>query len=159
MIAVYPGSFDPITLGHVDIIHRISSKFKQLHVLIAESTDKNYMFSTQERLEFLQLSLSDIANIHFHFTSGLTVDFAKSLNADVIVRGIRAVSDFEYEMNMANMNKKLAADIETMIVFANPQYNFISSRLVKEIAKHKGSLKDLVPDCVLKAFEVKFIHK
>ena len=156
MIAVYPGSFDPITMGHVDIIRRISSKFDTLHILVAESSDKNYMFTPKERVSFLEQSLVDLNNLEFHLTSGLTVDFARKLKADVIVRGIRAVSDFEYEMVMANMNKKLAPELETLIVFANPQYNFISSRLVKEIANHNGDLKGLIPDCVLSAFKSKF---
>ncbi|MCB9024999.1 MAG: pantetheine-phosphate adenylyltransferase [Bdellovibrionaceae bacterium] len=156
MIAVYPGSFDPITMGHVDIIHRISVKFKTVHVLVAESTDKVYMFTPEERVSFLEQSLSDLNNIKFHLTSGLTVDFADELKADVIVRGIRAVSDFEYEMVMANMNKNLAPKLETMIIFANPKFNFVSSRLVKEIASHNRDLKGLIPDCVLSAFQKKF---
>ena len=156
MIAIYPGSFDPITLGHVDIIQRISPRFDEVHVLVAESSDKTYMFNPEERVGFIKEALPDITHLKFHITSGLTVDFAREIGAQCIVRGIRAVSDFEYEMVMANLNKKLAPDIETFIVFANPQYNFVSSRLVKEIASHKGDLTGLIPECVQLAFNKKY---
>ena len=156
MIAVYPGSFDPITMGHVDIIRRISPQFQEVHVLVAQSGDKNYMFSPEERVEFIQTALPDIKNLKFHVSSGLTADFAREIGAQCIVRGLRAVSDFEYEMVMANLNKKLAPEIETFIVFANPQYNFVSSRLVKEIASHKGDLNGLIPECVQIAFNKKY---
>ncbi|MCB0355850.1 MAG: pantetheine-phosphate adenylyltransferase [Bdellovibrionales bacterium] len=159
MIAVYPGSFDPITLGHVDIIKRISHHYSKVHILIAESGDKKSMFTTAERFTFLQESLADIKNLELHVSSGLTVDFAKKVGAQCIVRGLRVVSDFEYEMVMANLNKKLAPDIETFIIFANPQYNFISSRAVKEIAHHGGNLEGLVPDCVAQAFKLKYANK
>jgi pantetheine-phosphate adenylyltransferase len=148
MKAVYPGSFDPITLGHVDIIKRICSKFSEVHLAISESLDKSYMFTPQEREAMIKASLPNIDNLYFHINSGLTIDFAKSIGANIIVRGLRVVSDFEYEMVMANMNKKLNSEIETLIVFANPEFNFVSSRLVKEVAKHKGNLLGLVPPAV-----------
>ena len=156
MIAVYPGSFDPITLGHVDIIERISPCFHEVHVLVAQASEKNYMFKPEERVEFFKQALPNINNLKFHMSSGLTVDFDKKIGAQCIVRGLRVVSDFEYEMVMANMNKKLAPDIETFIVFANPQYNFVSSRLVKEVAAHQGDLSGLVPECVRIAFNEKY---
>lgn len=148
MIAVYPGSFDPITLGHVDIIQRISPLFSQVHVLVAESQEKTYMFSPEERIGFVEAATTGLSNIRVHSYAGLTVDFAKEVSATCIVRGIRAISDFEYEMTMANMNKKLAPELETIVVFASPQFHYVSSRLVKEIAKHGGNLKDLVPTAV-----------
>ncbi len=155
MIAVYPGSFDPITLGHVDIIQRLSNKFSELHILIAESSEKKSLFTFEERSKFIKEILVQNKNVFIHCSSGLTVDFAKKIKADCIVRGLRAVSDFEYEMGMANMNKKLAPEIETYILFASPQFNFVSSRLVKEIAKLGGDLNGLVPENVKEALKNK----
>lgn len=154
-IAVYPGSFDPITMGHVDIINRISSMYDQVIVLIAQSSQKQSLFNVEERKQLIEQSLSHLKNIKVDIFEGLTVDYMKRVNAQVIVRGLRAVVDFEYEMTMANMNKKLAPDLETMLVFASPEYYYISSRGVKEVAINGGSLKDLVPDIVIEALAKK----
>lgn len=143
-IAVYPGSFDPITLGHQDIIERISLIYDEVIVLVSVSDQKTALFSTDEKVELIKKSLSRLKNVKVDSHKGLTIDYVRSKKAQVIVRGLRAVVDFEYELTMANMNKKLAPEIETILVFANPEYYFISSRGVKEVAKNGGSLKGLV---------------
>lgn len=148
-IAVYPGSFDPITSGHVDIIHRLSEIFDQVIVLVAQSGDKAYMFSAEERAEFVRKQFSHKKNIQVDIFQGLTVDYMKTKGAKVIVRGLRAVADFEYEGTLANINKKIAPEIETFMIFSKPEYYFISSRGVKELAKNGGNLTGLVPDIVI----------
>jgi len=147
--AVYPGSFDPITLGHIDIIQRIAKQFDQVIVLISESPDKKSLFSTTERKKFIEKSLLALKNVRVDVCTGLTVDYCHEHKAQVIVRGLRAVVDFEYEITMASMNKKLAPDVETMLVFASPESYFISSRGVKEVARHSGDLEGLVPKHVM----------
>lgn len=153
--AVYPGSFDPITMGHVDIINRMSRLYDQVIVLVAQSSQKQQMFTPEERKTLIEQSLSHLKNVKVDFFVGLTTDYMKKHNAQVIVRGLRAVVDFEYEMTMANINKKIAPEIETMLVFASPEYYYISSRGVKELAINGGALTDLVPDVVIKAMEAK----
>lgn len=154
-IAVYTGSFDPITLGHVDIIQRISHLYDETVVLISQSPNKPALFTAEERQDLIRESLPHLQNVRVDIHDGLTIDYMKTINAQVIVRGLRAVVDFEYEMTMANMNKMLAPNIETMLVFADPKYYFISSRGVKEVAYHKGSLQGLVTDVVAKALAEK----
>lgn len=154
-IAVYPGSFDPITMGHVDIINRIAPLYDQVVVLVAQSSQKQSMFSAEERKLLIERSLSHLKNVKVDIFGGLTVDYMKRVSAQVIVRGLRAVVDFEYEMTMANMNKKLAPEIETLLVFASPEYYYISSRGVKEVAVNGGALNGLVPDIVIEALEKK----
>jgi pantetheine-phosphate adenylyltransferase len=146
--AIYPGSFDPITLGHVDIIERISKMFDRVVVLVSESSQKSSLFTAKERKQLIEKSLSHLSNISVDIHEGLTVDYLKKKKAQVIVRGLRAVVDFEYEMTMANINKKLDPNLETLLVFASPEYYYVSSRGVKEVARYKGSLDGLVPDVV-----------
>lgn len=148
-IAVYPGSFDPITLGHVDIIQRLSLVFEKVIVLVAKSSTKAGLFTPEERKSLIQKTLKDLKNVEVDIFEGLTVDYLKKVNAKVIVRGLRAVVDFEYEMTMASMNKKLQPEFETMLMFAAPEYYYISSRGVKEVAANGGSLQGLVPDLVI----------
>lgn len=148
-IAVYPGSFDPITSGHVDIIHRLSDMFDEVIVLVAQSGDKTYMFSAEERAEFVRKQFSHKKNVKVDIFQGLTVDYMKAKGAKIIVRGLRAVADFEYEGTLANINKKIAPEIETFMIFSKPEYYFISSRGVKELAKNGGNLSGLVPDIVM----------
>ncbi|MBC7371625.1 MAG: pantetheine-phosphate adenylyltransferase [Bdellovibrionaceae bacterium] len=150
-IAVYPGSFDPITLGHVDIIQRISKLYDQTVVLISQSPNKSSFFTAEERKQLIEKSLSHLKNVTVEIHDGLTIDYMKKIKSNVIVRGLRAVVDFEYELTMANMNKMLAPNIETLLVFADPKYYFISSRGVKEVAQHGGSMHGLVPDLVAEA--------
>jgi pantetheine-phosphate adenylyltransferase len=147
--AVYPGSFDPITNGHIDIIQRISKQFDEVIVLISDSSEKRSLFSAEERKTLIEKSLYGVQNVVVDVCTGLTVEYAKKASAQVIVRGLRAVVDFEYELTMANMNRKLAPQIETMLVFASPEFYFISSRGVKEVAKHDGALEGLIPQVVM----------
>lgn len=148
-IAVYPGSFDPITTGHLDIIERISHIFDHVIVLVTESNEKKYLFNASERAAFLKKATYGNAKIEVDIFSGLTVEYMKKRKAHVIVRGLRAVADFEYEGTLASMNRRLAPDIETFMVFSRPEYYFISSRGVKEVARNGGDLKGLVPDFVI----------
>lgn len=148
--AVYPGSFDPITTGHVDIIERISRIFDEVIVLISEAPGKTYLFTHEERKKFIEITLKHVKNVRVDIYEGLTVDYVKKNKAQVMVRGLRAVVDFEYEMTIASMNQKLDSSIETMLVFASPEYYYVSSRGVKEVAKYGGSLNDLVPEHVRK---------
>lgn len=149
-IAVYPGSFDPITMGHVDIINRIACHFDEVIVLVAKSPAKSSLFTVEKRIELIRASLPHLQNVSVDGFDGLTVEYMKQKNAQVIVRGLRAVVDFEYEMTMANMNKKLAPQFETMLIFAKPEYYYISSRGVKEVASQRGALDGLVPQIVQK---------
>lgn len=143
--AVYPGSFDPITLGHLDIIKRLSPLYDEVIVLVSHSPNKAYLFSANERKTMLEETLAGLTNIKVDIHEGLTVEYLKKNNANVIVRGLRAVVDFEYEMAMASMNKKLAPEIETVLIFASPDCYYISSRAIKEIARFGGKLDGLVP--------------
>ncbi|HEX7675395.1 MAG TPA: pantetheine-phosphate adenylyltransferase [Bdellovibrio sp.] len=154
-IAVYPGSFDPITMGHVDLINRISPLYDQVIVLIAKSSQKQAMFNLDERKILIEKSLSHLKNVKVDFFEGLTTEYMKKNKAQVIVRGLRAVVDFEYEMTMANMNKKIAPHIETLLMFASPEYYYISSRGVKELAVNGGALDGLVPEVVVEAMAKK----
>lgn len=158
-IAVYPGSFDPITSGHIDIIQRVSKIFDQVIVLVADAGDKNYLFDSVERAEFIRKCFNEQKNIHVDIHRGLTIDYMRKKNAQVIVRGLRAVADFEYEGTLANMNHRLAPEIETFMIFSRPEYYFISSRGVKEVAKNGGALKGLVPDFLISSLEKKLNQK
>lgn len=155
-IAVYPGSFDPITNGHIDIIQRISKIFPEVIILVAYSQQKQSLCTLDEKINLIQQTLRHLKNVKVDAFNGLTVDYMKSRNAQVIVRGLRAVVDFEYEMTMANINKKLSPDIETLLVFASPELYYISSRGVKEVASNGGSLEGLVPDEVREFLKLKF---
>ncbi len=154
--AVYPGSFDPVTFGHIDIIQRMAKQYDEFTVLVANSLAKHYLFSEDERVKLIREALGDIPSVKVQSFSGLTVDYAQQIGAESIVRGLRAVSDFEYEMAMANMNKSLCSSVETLIVFSDPKLNFVSSRMVKEVAKLGGDLTNLIPDNVVKALNSKF---
>lgn len=153
--AVYPGSFDPITYGHIDLIERLRPLYDEFVVLIAVSTQKTVLFSAEERVQLVRDCLSHVPEVQVQVHSGLTVDYARENGAKVILRGLRAVSDFEYESAMANANKQLAPGIETMIVFTRPDYGYISSRMVKEVATFSGELKNLVPPRVAEALRKK----
>jgi pantetheine-phosphate adenylyltransferase len=156
VIAIYPGSFDPVTLGHLDIIKRASSIFDELIVGVYDRPEKRLLFSTEERVQMIQQSISHIKNTKAQPYSGLTVDFAKKVGAQVLVRGLRMSSDFEREFEMAMMNKKLAPELELVCLMANLQYQFLSSSLLKEVAQLGGCLEAMVPDHVAKALRGKF---
>ena len=153
--AIYPGSFDPITLGHIDIIRRIRPMFSELVVVVANSERKQYWFSLEERVALIRENVKDIPGVKIEQVDGLIVDYAERANAQVIVRGLRAISDFEYEFAMANINKKLKDSVETMIVFTRPEYSFVASHMVKEVALHGGELTGLVPPNVIHALKTK----
>lgn len=154
--AVYPGSFDPVTNGHLDIIKRASKIFDTLYVAILENSAKTPAFSMDERVELLKKVTADIDNVVIGKFSGLLVDYAESVDANVIIKGLRAVSDFEYEFQMALMNRNLNRNIETLFMTTNEKYSYLSSSIVKEVAKHQGSLKGLVPECLEKTILSKF---
>lgn len=153
--AIYPGSFDPITLGHIDIIRRIQPLFSELTVVVANSERKQYWFSLDERVRLIEENVKDLKSVKIEKWNGLIVDYAEQVKAQVIVRGLRAISDFEYEFAMANVNRKLKDSIETMIVFTRPEYSFVASHMVKEVALHGGDLKNLVPANVAKALRAR----
>ena len=153
---LYPGSFDPITFGHINIIKRAARQCEELTILISESTGKSYMFSKEERISLIQESLSELDNVKVKSFSGLTVDYAAANNISVLLRGVRMASDFEYEMTLHQTNKKLNNQIETFTIFADPEYLFISSTFIKDIAKNKGPLEEFVPKVVQEALIKKF---
>lgn len=155
-VAVCPGSFDPITLGHLDIIKRGARVFDEVIVVVLNNSAKNSLFSLEERTTLIAEATKTIPNVRVDSFSGLLMDYAKAINASAILRGLRAVSDFEYEMQITAMNKKLVDEIDTFFVMTNNQYSFLSSSIVKEVAKYGGNVKDLVPECVNIALENKF---
>ncbi len=154
-IAFYPGSFDPITHGHLDIIRRASSIFDRLIIGIYDKPEKRLLFTTEERLQLARQAVADLRNVQAVSYSGLTVDFAKKVGARVMVRGLRMSSDFEREFEMAMMNKKLAPDIELVCFMASLEYQFLSSSLLKEVAQLGGCLENMVPDHVADALRKK----
>jgi pantetheine-phosphate adenylyltransferase len=155
-VAIYPGSFDPITLGHIDIIRRIQPILGGITLLISSNSAKKSLFTPQERKLLAEDALKGLEGVTVAVHEGLTVDYLKKVKARVIIRGLRAVSDYEYELVMANMNKKLSPKVETMIVFASPEFYYVSSNTVKEVAMNGGSVKDLVPPNVARALKIKF---
>lgn len=156
VIAVYPGSFDPPTLGHIDVIERAVRIFGELRVLIASSSRKTALFQPEERKALLEQSLSHLKNVIIDIHDGLTVDYVKKIKGSVIIRGLRAVSDFEYELAMASMNRKLAPEIETFIIMTDEKFNYIASHTVKEVAMHGADISKLVPPAVAKALKERF---
>jgi len=148
VIAVYPGSFDPITNGHLDLIERASRLFERLIVAILRNEAKKPLFSVEERLEMVREVLRGYPNVEVASFGGLLVEFAASRGARVILRGIRAISDYEYELQMALMNRRLAPDIETVFLMAAEDYSFLSARLVKEVVALGGDVSGLVPPLV-----------
>lgn len=157
-ITVCPGTFDPVTLGHIDIILRAKANADKLIVGVAEANDsKKLLFSLEERIDFLKSALSDKNDIIVESFDSLVVKFARKYKASAIVRGLRAVSDFEHEFQMAQLNKELAPEIETVFIMAKPEYGYLSSSAVKEIALYGGDVSNWVPETVKKALEVKAV--
>lgn len=156
--AIYPGSFDPITNGHLDVIHRAIRLFDELVVGIAQNDQKHAsaLFSLPERVSLLENVCSGIANVRLATLDGLLVDFARTHDATAIVRGLRAVSDFEFEFQMALMNRKMEPRIETIFLMPKEEYSYLSSRIVKEIARLGGNVDSFVPECVALALKKKF---
>ncbi|RJQ46406.1 MAG: pantetheine-phosphate adenylyltransferase [Gaiellales bacterium] len=149
IVAVCPGTYDPVTEGHLDIIRRAAGLFQQVVVgVVAHSPRKDTLLTAEERLTFLEDSLGGSDNIRVEIFDILLVDFARKWGARALVKGLRAISDFEYEFQMAQLNRKLAPDLETVYLMASPEYSFLSSSGVKEIAKYGGKVDDLVPPAV-----------
>lgn len=146
--AIYPGSFDPPTNGHLDLIQRGSKIFEELVVAILRNSEKTPMFSVGERLEMLRELTEDLGNVRIDTFDGLMVEYAKSIEAMCILRGIRAISDYEYELQMALMNRKLEPTLETVFMMPADKYSYVSSRLVREVAQAGGPVKGLVPEIV-----------
>ncbi|MGA2158326.1 MAG: pantetheine-phosphate adenylyltransferase [Dehalococcoidia bacterium] len=155
--ALYPGSFDPITNGHLDIIKRASSIFDHVVIGVYDIPLKTLLFTIDERVDLATKAVMDFKNVEVRAYSGMTVEFARQIKAKVLVRGLRASSDFEREFEMALMNKKLAPDVELMCFMANLRYQFLSSSLLKEIIKLGGNLDDMVPAHVCQALKKKLL--
>ncbi|MFW5443498.1 MAG: pantetheine-phosphate adenylyltransferase [Methylococcaceae bacterium] len=156
IVAIYPGTFDPITDGHIDIISRASKLFHQIIVAVADNQGKTPLFSLAERTELAEQVTAPFENVHIIGFSNLLVDCAKEQGANVVLRGLRAVSDFEYEFQLAGMNRRLSPELETMFLTPAEQYEFISSSMIREIAKLKGDVSSFVPECVEKRLKEKF---
>jgi pantetheine-phosphate adenylyltransferase len=154
--AVYPGSFDPVTNGHIDLIQRSSALFDEVVVAVLRNTEKTPLFSSEERAEMLERVVRDLKNVTVTSFAGLLVDFVAEIQASVIIRGIRAISDYEYELQMALMNRRLSSTIETVFMLPAEAYSYLSSKLVKEIAQLGGSIHGLVPEDVEKRLGDKF---
>ena len=154
--AIYPGSFDPVTNGHLDVLERAARLYDEVFVAIAHNEAKSGLFSVEERAALLEETLSGYPNVRVTQFDGLLVDYARAMDVQVIVRGLRAVSDFEFEFQMALMNRKLNDSVETTFLMPKEEYTYLSSRLVKEIAKLGGDIGAFVPDCIARALKEKF---
>ncbi|CAM4280100.1 pantetheine-phosphate adenylyltransferase [Paenibacillus endophyticus] len=155
-VAVYPGTFDPVTYGHLDIIRRSAKQFDRLIVAVLNNSSKNPLFSVEERKALLTEVTSDIPNVEIDSFRDLLVRFMKSRQANVIIRGIRSVTDFEYELQLASTNHLLDAEIDTMFMMTNPKYSYLSSSIVKEIAQFHGAVHELVPPVVEQELRIKY---
>lgn len=156
MKIMYPGSFDPITLGHIDLIERCAKMFDEVEIAILENDSKSATFSVEERLEMIRESISKWSNVRVSAGSGLAVEYAKQINCSVLLRGIRAVMDYEYELQVATANRVLDKDVETLFLVASPKYSYVSSSLARTIARYGGDLKEFVPDHVAVKLREKF---
>lgn len=158
-MAVVPGSFDPITYGHLDIITRGASIFSEVYVVVLNNSSKNPLFSVEERVSLIQEVTAHLPNVKVETFSGLLMDYAQNVGASAIIRGLRAVSDFEYEMQITSMNRVLNDEIETFFIMTKNQYSFLSSSIVKEVAKYGGNIGELVPPQVEIALKEKYKHQ
>ena len=157
--AIYPGSFDPITNGHLDIINRAAKLFEKLFIGVYDKPDKKLLFTTEERTEMVRQAIATLPNVEVMVFTGLAVDFAKEVKAQVIVRGLRMSADFENEFDLAMMYKKLSPDIELVCLMSDMRYQFLSSSLLKEAARLGGAIDDLVPEHVAIALRKKVHNK
>lgn len=155
-VAMCPGSFDPITNGHLDIITRGSKVFDQVVVAIFNNSAKKSLFTIEERIELIKQSVSHLPNVTVDVSEGLLIEYAKEHNIKAVLRGLRAISDFEYEMQITSMNKRLAEEVDTFFMMTNNKYSFLSSSIVKEVAQYHGDISGLVPDIVEQALKEKF---
>ena len=157
--AIYPGSFDPITNGHMDIIERSAKIFEEVNVAVVKNIQKKSTFSLEQRVSMIKKSCSHLSNVRVHQFEGLTVDFAKQIGCSTIIRGLRAVSDFESEMQMSLANKKLNNELETLFLVADGKYAFLSSSIVREIASYGADISELVPENIIDDIKDKFNDK
>jgi len=161
MHVVYPGSFDPFTNGHLDVVRRASRLFDKVTVAVLYNPDKlkSFMFSVGERMQIISEAVSDLDNVEVDTFDGLLADYMRQKDARIIVKGLRAVSDYEYELQMAHLNRQLNPDVETLFIMAATRWSFISSSMVKEIARHGGDVSRFVPPATLRALEAHFGQK
>ena len=155
--ALYPGSFDPITKGHLDVLKRACAIFDKVVLVVSVNVNKKSFLPLEDRLKLIKESCNDIENVEIDSYDGLTIEYAKKRNANVLIRGLRAVSDFEYEMQLSQANSALSSDIHTVFLITKPKYNFISSGTVREIALMKGDVSKFVPEPVAKYLENKYM--
>jgi len=158
-IAVVPGSFDPITNGHLDIIKRAADVFDIVYVAVLNNSSKNPLFSIDERIKLIAKVTDKLPNIRIESSSGLLIDYAREKKAKAIVRGLRAISDFEYEMQITSMNRFLDESIETFFIMTKNQYSFLSSSIVKEVARYGGNVEGLVPKEIEHALNLKYNNR
>ena len=154
--AIYPGSFDPVTFGHLDIISRSAKMVDKLIIAVLINKSKSSLFSMEDRVRMISEYVKEYKNVEVHSFSGLTVDYAKEVGATMIVRGLRAVTDFEYELQLAQTNKVMAEDIDTLFLATNLKYSYLSSSIVKEIASYNGDISAFVPRMVENAMKEKY---
>ena len=156
-IAIYPGSFDPLTNGHIDLINRSSKLFSKIIVAVSDiSVNKKYLFNSKERMKLINENINHLNNVEVTIFDNLLIDYAQKCKANIIIRGLRAISDFENEFQMSLMNKKLDYNIDTVFLMPDEKYTYISSSIVKEVASLGGDIKDYVPNSVLKALDKKY---
>lgn len=156
--ALTPGTFDPITSGHLDVIARASQLVDEVVVAVADSQKKGPLFTLEERVELVRQATAHLSNVRVEPFKGLLVDFAKELDATVVVKGLRAITDFEYEFQMTAMNYQLSPQLETLFIMSPPQYMYLSSSIVREISKMGGDIQQFVPPCVCEALKRKYAN-
>ena len=156
--ALTPGTFDPITSGHLDVIARASQLVDEVVVAVADSQKKGPLFTLEERVELVRQATAHLSNVRVEPFTGLLVDFAKELDATVVVKGLRAITDFEYEFQMTAMNYQLSPQLETLFIMSPPQYMYLSSSIVREISKMGGDIQQFVPPCVYEALKKKYAN-
>jgi pantetheine-phosphate adenylyltransferase len=157
-VAITPGTFDPITYGHLDIVKRASTLADEVIVAVADSTPKHTLFTVEERASLAREAVVDLPNVRVESFDGLLIDYARSRGAKMLVKGLRAITDFEYEFQMAALNSQLGADLETIFIMSPPQYMYLSSSVVRELASLHADLSKFVPPCVEAALREKFAH-
>lgn len=153
--AIYPGSFDPITNGHLDILERALEVFDEVVMLVADNPDKKSRFSARERVDMIKEATRNLKNVSVDSTTGLTVEYAKKVGAKHLIRGLRAVTDFEYEFALAEANRYIDSSIDVVFLMANPEHSFISSSVINEMQESNVDISQLVPECVVKKYQKK----